>query len=216
MPAGRRASGKGNDMFYITGDTHGQFGRIESFCERFGTSKDDVMIILGDAGINFSGGIRDRMKKEFLESLPITIFAIHGNHEQRPQTIDSYKEKLWHGGVVYYEEEYQSLLFAKDGEVFYLDGKQAIVMGGAYSIDKMVRLMYGYGWWLDGNGRTGRLILFRECLKNEIVPVVIEDANRNEYLEALKEYRETKQLDKMIELFNKEQQFYLEKSRYFM
>ncbi len=22
-------------------------------------------------------------------------------------------------------------------------------MGGAYSIDKMVRLMYGYGWWPD-------------------------------------------------------------------
>ncbi len=42
----------------------------------------------------------------------------------------------------------------------------------------------------DGNGRTGRLILFRECLKNDIVPIVIEDANKNEYLEALKEYRE--------------------------
>ena len=68
----------------------------------------------------------------------------------------------------------------------------------------------------DGNGRTGRLILFSECLKNEIVPVVIEDANRNEYLEALKEYRETEKLDKMIELFKKEQQFYLEKCRYFM
>lgn len=80
-------------------------------------------------------------KKEFLESLPIMIFAIHGNHEQRPQTIDSYKEKLWHGGVVYCEEEYSGLLFAKDGEVFNLDGKQAIVMGGAYSIDKIVQLI---------------------------------------------------------------------------
>ena len=68
----------------------------------------------------------------------------------------------------------------------------------------------------DGNGRIGRLILFRECLKNEIVPIVIEDANRNEYLEALKEYRENEKLDKMIELFKKEQQFYLEKCRYFM
>lgn len=37
----------------------------------------------------------------------------------------------------------------------------------------------------DGNGRTGRLILFRECLKNSIMPVVIEDANRNKYLDAL-------------------------------
>ena len=68
----------------------------------------------------------------------------------------------------------------------------------------------------DGNGRTGRLILFRECLKNEIVPIVIEDANRNEYLVALKEYREEDKLDKLISLFEKEQQFYLEKCKYFI
>lgn len=68
----------------------------------------------------------------------------------------------------------------------------------------------------DGNGRTGRLILFRECLKNGIVPVVIEDANRNDYLEALKEYREEERLDKLIKLFEKEQQFHLEKCNYFM
>ena len=68
----------------------------------------------------------------------------------------------------------------------------------------------------DGNGRTGRLILFRECMKNEIVPIVIEDANRNGYLEALKEYREEKALSKLISLFEKEQQFYLEKCKYFM
>ena len=149
MPAGRRASRKDDGMIYITGDTHGEFGRIEVFCRRFGTCKEDLMIILGDAGINFSGGIRDMRKKEFLESLPITVFAIHGNHEQRPQAVGGYVEKVWRGGVVYQEEEYPSLLFAKDGEVFDLDGKQAVVMGGAYSIDKMVRLMYGYGWWPD-------------------------------------------------------------------
>lgn len=68
----------------------------------------------------------------------------------------------------------------------------------------------------DGNGRTGRMLLFRECLKNGILPVVIEDANRNEYLYALKVYREEKSLDKLVELFEKEQQFYLAKCRYFM
>ncbi|MDE7282040.1 MAG: Fic family protein [Lachnospiraceae bacterium] len=68
----------------------------------------------------------------------------------------------------------------------------------------------------DGNGRTGRLILFRECLKNGIVPVVIENANRNEYLDALKEFREAEKLDKLIELFEKEQQFYFEKCKYFI
>ena len=48
------------------------------------------------------------------------------------------------------------------------------------------------------------------------MPVVIEDVNRNEYLEALKEYREEKSLDKLITLFEKEQQFYFEKCKYFM
>lgn len=64
--------------------------------------------------------------------------------------------------------------------------------------------------------QDGGLILFRECLKNGIVPVVIEDVNRNIYLEALKKYREEKILDKLIELFEKEQEFYLGKCKYFM
>ena len=68
----------------------------------------------------------------------------------------------------------------------------------------------------DGNGRTGRLILFRECLKNGVVPVVIEEANRNGYLEALKEYREEIALNLLSSLFEKEQQFYFEKCKYFM
>lgn len=136
-------------MIYITGDTHGQFERIEAFCRRQNTRREDVLIILGDAGINYDGWVRDRVKKYFLETLPITLFCIHGNHEQRPQTLDTYRERRWHGGVVYYEEEYPDLLFAKDGEVFELDGWQTMVIGGAYSVDKMFRIAYGYGWWPD-------------------------------------------------------------------
>lgn len=67
--------------------------------------QDDILIILGDAGINFSGEQYDSLKKRLLESLPVTIFAIHGNHEQRTHTISSYKEMQWHGGTVYYEGE---------------------------------------------------------------------------------------------------------------
>ena len=90
-----------------------------------------------------------------MESLPITIFAIYGNHEQRPQIIGKYKEKVWYGDVVYWEEEYSSLLFAKDGEIFVLNGKQAIVMG-AYNIDKMVRLMLCMG---TAGGRMNNLLV---------------------------------------------------------
>jgi len=54
-------------MIYITGDTHGQFGRVGAFSKRFDTKREDILIILGDAGVNFSGGIRDDLKKRFLE-----------------------------------------------------------------------------------------------------------------------------------------------------
>lgn len=66
----------------------------------------------------------------------------------------------------------------------------------------------------DGNGRTGRLILFRECLRNGIIPFVIEDANRHEYVEALKAYREN-DCEKLVALFRKEQEVYCNKCSYF-
>ncbi len=40
----------------------------------------------------------------------------------------------------------------------------------------------------DGNGRAGRLILFRECLRNNIVPFIIEDDHKLFYYRGLKEY----------------------------
>lgn len=135
-------------MIYLTGDTHGNFERIARFCARMGTKPSDIMIILGDAGINFYGGWRALQTKEFIRALPITLFCIHGNHEQRPATIPSYTEIEWHGGIAYAEEQFPSILFAKDGEVYNLNGLQAIVIGGAFSIDWMYRIP-GRSWWPD-------------------------------------------------------------------
>ena len=67
----------------------------------------------------------------------------------------------------------------------------------------------------DGNGRTGRIILFRECLRHDISPFIIEDANRPEYLEALKAYRQDGTTTALIALFQKEQKFYFNQCEYF-
>lgn len=142
-------------MIYITGDTHGSFERIEHFCNRFKTTKEDILIILGDAGINFFGpkSKRDKLGKRFLNDLPITLFCIHGNHEMRPSNIDSYKLVDYYGGKVWVENEYPNILFAKDGEIFdfNIDGLnyKAIVIGGAYSVDKYYRLNNGFPWFAD-------------------------------------------------------------------
>ena len=41
----------------------------------------------------------------------------------------------------------------------------------------------------DGNGRVGRIIMFKECLKNNIVPFIIQDADKLFYYRGLKEYK---------------------------
>lgn len=40
----------------------------------------------------------------------------------------------------------------------------------------------------DGNGRVGRLILFKECLRNNIVPFIIDDSAKLYYYRGLKEW----------------------------
>lgn len=136
-------------MIYITGDTHGDFNRIHEFCYRYKTTKDDILIILGDAGINYHGGNKDKKLKRRLSFLPITLFCIHGNHEIRPHHISTYDTIKYHNGEVYCEKEFPNILFAKDGEVYNFNNLDTLVIGGAYSVDKQFRIDNGYGWWSD-------------------------------------------------------------------
>lgn len=137
-------------MIYITGDTHGDFARIRHFCSRMKTTKDDVMIILGDAGINYYGGERDETRKKLISSIPITLFCIHGNHEMRPENLlDLYRLELHFDGYVYVQKEYPNILFAIDGFEYNFNGMRTAVIGGAYSTDKYYRLASGGKWWED-------------------------------------------------------------------
>lgn len=53
------------------------------------------------------------------------------------------------GGKAFIEEEYPNLIFTKDGEIYNIDGKCVLVIGGAYSVDKEYRLLYGHEWFKD-------------------------------------------------------------------
>lgn len=134
---------------FLTGDTHRCFGRIEELCRREHTTRKDVLVILGDAGINYYGPARDQALKWELDALPITLLCIHGNHEQRPSPELGYEQKLWRGGAVWVEEPFRNLLFAVDGAVYDLAGRSCLAVGGAYSVDKDYRLALGLGWWPD-------------------------------------------------------------------
>lgn len=138
-------------MIYYTGDIHGQPKWIKAHFDLHRPGPDDILVILGDVGANFygPGQWQDRETKKALNIIGIPILCIHGNHEMRPATLPSYLQKDWNGGLVWYEEAYPNLLFAKDGEIFTLDGIRHLVIGGAYSVDKYYRLQRGAGWWAD-------------------------------------------------------------------
>jgi Fic family protein len=44
----------------------------------------------------------------------------------------------------------------------------------------------------DGNGRVGRLIMFRECLRNGIIPFIIDDSHKQFYYRGLREFASTR------------------------
>ena len=136
-------------MVYFTGDIHGSPFKLQVFCRYMELTEKDTIVILGDVGANYYGGKRDKQFKEQIAKLAPTIFCIHGNHEQRPANIPSYKAKEWNDGPVWYEEEYPNLLFARDGNIYVIDGVRYLVIGGAFSVDKNYRLSRGYGWWAD-------------------------------------------------------------------
>ena len=132
-------------MIYITGDTHREFYKIRDIEK----NKDNMLIILGDTGINYYLDERDKKLKEQLNSYNIKLFCIQGNHKERPENIFTYKEVDMFGGKVFVEEEYSNLIFAKNGELYNIDGKNVLVIGGAYFIDKEYRLLYGHRWFKD-------------------------------------------------------------------
>lgn len=45
----------------------------------------------------------------------------------------------------------------------------------------------------DGNGRIGRLILFKECLRHSLTPFILDDKRRGRYLEGIRVWDEDRQ-----------------------
>ncbi len=58
----------------------------------------------------------------------------------------------------------------------------------------------------DGNGRVGRIIMFKECLKNNIIPFIVLDSDKPFYMRGLKNYKYDKMF--LIDTLKHEQDLY--------
>ena len=134
---------------FLTGDTHGEIDYGKLFPSNWKTgrhlTKDDYLIILGDAGLVWSGGERDRSLQKWYDMQPWTTLFIDGNHENHPMLHDKPVEK-WNGGKVHRIGE--SVYHLMRGEYFTIDGRTFWVMGGAASHDREYRTE-GVSWWKE-------------------------------------------------------------------
>ncbi len=101
-----------------------------------------------------------------------------GDYKQRPNMISD--SKTTPPGKV--KREMQQLLFG-------YQQKEDI------TFDDMIEFHYHFEKihpFQDGNGRVGRLIIFKECLKYNIVPFIIDERHKLYYYRGLKEFENEK------------------------
>ena len=134
---------------YVTGDKHGRFDAILYRIEHGQITKDDAVIVLGDAGINYYLDKRDTKLKEKLEATGVTFLIVRGNHEARPVGKQYVQNEIicssMFKGNFIYEPEFYHILYMIDGETYIFnnskgDFAKALAIGGAYSVDKYFRL----------------------------------------------------------------------------
>ena len=164
---------------YLTGDKHGSlpdYYRVIDTLKMHEVKNDNLIVILGDAGINYDNGEHDRELKENLNKSKCKFFIIQGNHEQRPEGMpDKYHLIDYMGAKGYVEDKYPNIIFGKDGEIYDFNGLSVLVVGGAYSVDKHYRIAQGLKWFADEqmNDEQKQLALDNLNKRNWKVDVVL-------------------------------------------
>jgi 3-oxoacid CoA-transferase subunit A len=67
---------EGVDMVFITGDIHGSIEPVYDLYVRHQPKPDDVIVLLGDVGVNYTGKMRDRLLKQEMNEMNVTFFCI--------------------------------------------------------------------------------------------------------------------------------------------
>ena len=128
--------------FYLTGDKHGDFYAILK--DGIVKSKENAIIILGDAGFNYYLNKADaRLKQKIIENSHCRWYCVRGNHEARPEDISGmdciFDQDIQ--GYVYIQNAYPQIRYLRDGGTYQFGKYRAAAIGGAYSVDKWWRLM---------------------------------------------------------------------------
>lgn len=125
------------NLLIAMGDTHGNWEAcIETLQEYY--IRDAVVLHVGDVGIGF---LPKETQEDILESLNyklaernVRMFCIRGNHDD-PQYFSG-------------EYKYSNIVLLPDYSQMLINGKKFLFVGGAISIDRIMRTP-NKSWWKD-------------------------------------------------------------------
>ncbi len=129
-------------MIYVTGDMHGEEGRLYDK-EWRKLKAGDVLIVCGDFGFVWDGSPREESTLKYLGSRKFTVCFLDGAHENF-ELIKKRRQTMWKGGKVHRISG--NLYHLMRGEIYNINGTRIFTFGGGESLDKDIR-MEQLHWW---------------------------------------------------------------------
>lgn len=134
---------------FVTGDTHCPIDihklNSKNFPAGSTLTKQDIVIICGDAGFVWNGSKSDEWWIKWISNKPWTTVYVDGNHENF-DLLKSYQIVDFHGARAHQISD--SLFHIQRGEIMKLNGYSFFCFGGAFSHDVEHR-KEGFSWWQD-------------------------------------------------------------------
>ena len=140
-------------MIYITGDIHGSKIEVENRIAQINNpTEEDIIIICGDAGLEYGNQIQGSCKK-VMKKFPGSWIVLRGNHDTRYWRDHTSKtkneivpESKWHfeekyNNSVLVQDKFPNIHYIKDiGGIYTFGEYNCLFIPGAYFIDKFYRL----------------------------------------------------------------------------
>ena len=138
--------------FFLTGDAHQDFSRFKNYDKEIQEDENTAVIILGDAALNWTLDEHDaQVKNSLTQHYKFRIYCVKGNHDAPIRDVPGmhliYDEDV--GGEVYIQDKWPTIRYFKDFGLYFINGLEVAVIGGAYSVDKWYRLQRNAIWYED-------------------------------------------------------------------
>lgn len=135
---------------YVTGDIHGNAREIRNRISQIeNPSKNDFIIIAGDAGFEYENYIMGQAKRE-ARKFPGTWIVLRGNHDScywKHEKDQGWEIIQYQGCDYLHQIKYPNIWYLPDnGCIYRIEDYNILFIPGAYSVDKWYRLRNNYPW----------------------------------------------------------------------